>query len=282
MQKIRFLSVLLFLILSIGNAEIEWNFTFPIGTGPTAELSAVIVLNGEQKTSKPFAVRNDSLYAAIAPFGTLGFGHSPADSQAPSFVESLLADYADQVISFSYDNIPTAADHPGEVGLLLRFGDRQAARCSAEWLELEEARFEIDLGDWGFEIDEFSMGAYTWALGGQASVQLTSNVLTLPSAVFSRVVRVLGGHEAQGEGEKTTVACDSAEDLVFSIAGRDYRLSPVDYLDRTTQSADNQCEFKAEAIACTECFLLPVGILRDRCFLFDYSRPGVAIADRLS
>ncbi|KAI6238841.1 hypothetical protein M3Y99_00641300 [Aphelenchoides fujianensis] len=192
-MRLTFLSAILVFLFSTGNGAIEWNFTFPIGTGPTAELQVgtppvtvrvyayldpiysfmtdleipdasvhgkyspfqsssfvqtdVLIdwtgqpagLNGEQKTSKPFAVRNDSLYAAIAPFGTLGFGHSPADGQALSFVEGLLADYADQVVSVSYDNIPAAADHAGEVGLLLRFGNRQAARCSAEWLELEEA-----------------------------------------------------------------------------------------------------------------------------------------------
>ncbi|KAI6237611.1 Aspartic protease 3 [Aphelenchoides besseyi] len=229
------------------------------------------MINSVKRTLLPFAARNDSLYAYYNGIGSLGFGRPTDNNVAQSFILSLISGEKEKVVSFAMDFVDSPSTSISHIiNGTVSIGSRQPKHCSGSWLELPEVVFDYDYGQWGFKIEEISVGKYSYSVDSTATFLLTNVAFSIPEPFLTSIIQLMGG-----DVDKLTVSCDFSDDLIFTIGGQQFHLQPSDFMLQQAATSGGQCPFLG--VQKEEFFSLPATLLRNRCLLYNYENPGVAI-----
>ncbi|KAI6185131.1 hypothetical protein M3Y99_01957900 [Aphelenchoides fujianensis] len=250
-------------------------------------------IGGKTVESKPFAVRNDSIFQESYGNGTgvIGFGMPTFPNDFGNFVQSLLDAEDEKVVSFSYDTVPQWNDNQTVMAGVISIGGRQPDRCSSDWTVWPTAPFEDEyFGPWGVELTDVSAGVYTWdheaslslldhqsifCLQGQVLFSLTSPYFFFGETIYKPLLESMG---SIGPG---WVSCDYAEDLVYTLGETEVHIAPADFIDYNSDQGNGQCAFLGWETFCDHCYSLPNTVLRGKCLMYDFGNEQLGITNQL-
>ncbi|KAI6185041.1 Aspartyl protease 4 [Aphelenchoides bicaudatus] len=134
--------------------------------------------------------------------------------------------------------------------------------CSPNWTRVKEHVFDIEsFEQWSVEIDKLSAGKYTF------------KDPDCPKLLIDQIA------EAVGVDNGFNIDCDSKATITFTIGGLDIVMQGKDFISETDESG--VCYFTGEEMFGDDNYILPVSVLKDRCFLLDYQKAEVGFADRI-
>ncbi|KAI6231188.1 hypothetical protein M3Y95_00355100 [Aphelenchoides besseyi] len=224
--------------------------------------------NGESK-NKSFKVTNIQS-GFDEDFGQIGFARS--NNNSASFIESILSDLDEKIVVFSFDSVQ--GQYPTLSSGMITLGSRPADRCADDWIVVPEHVYDDETFEqWAVEIDELSIGKYSYTQPGQTLISFFESSIIVPETYYDQICNAL---HVDGMGN---VDCDIQTEIVFTIGKQEIRMPPEEYLVQSSQSGN--CVVNIEVRFGSENFVLPSYVLRRHCLLYDYSGINVGFSTRL-
>ncbi|KAI6219115.1 hypothetical protein M3Y95_01132700 [Aphelenchoides besseyi] len=243
------------------------SFSFYKPHGPSGWLATDNITLGTKKSHK-----NQNFRLSLNSTGNFSTLHLNLPTEdKPSFIRQILKGEREQVVTFSYDSV-----FPGYSGVI-SFGNRSPNRCANDWILNDAAP-----GDHQFMIkfDEFTVGKYTNSLSRNVSALITpnENYMVLPKDLVRTICNRLNGQFCYADIYQ--IYCDAAVNIKFKVMGLTLVLTPDDYLDRTEEHYNGRCNIRINK-GSEHNAILPYGLLRKNCLLFDYDNFNVGLASRI-
>ncbi|KAI6240396.1 hypothetical protein M3Y99_00471800 [Aphelenchoides fujianensis] len=212
--------------------------------------------------SQPLKVVNSTWF--YGPYGSIGLARAPDGS---SFLQHVLGAFEQKAVVFTYDRL--TPDLEVKIRGRMAVGHRAEDRCAAEWTRVAETS-----SPWMVDVEEFSVGPFTFDRPGSAQISVSDRVMAFPQTVFGSVLQALGSH---GQGD---VPCDAQANITFDLGSVELVLTPDEYIDRSTQNTTESCKFNAYETS-FPLFVVPPTVLKRSCLLLDFEKNELGFADRL-
>ncbi|KAI6234768.1 hypothetical protein M3Y99_00766500 [Aphelenchoides fujianensis] len=276
-------SFVFFFVLAVGTAaRIDWSFettshacyvavNATVGT-PGQPVHLLIVQNAENPGveigdgvsvgSQPLKVVNSTWF--YGPYGSIGLARAADGS---SFLQHVLGDFEQKAVVFTYDQLTPDLDV--KIRGRMAVGHLAEDRCAAGWTRVAETS-----SPWMVDVEEFSVGSFTFDRPGSAQISVSDRVMAFPQTVFGSVLQALGSH---GQGD---VPCDAQANITFDLGPVELVLTPDEYIDRSTQNTMDSCKFNAYETS-FPLFVIPPTVLKRSCLLLDFEKQELGFADRL-
>ncbi|KAI6233121.1 hypothetical protein M3Y99_00947600 [Aphelenchoides fujianensis] len=202
-------------------------------------------------------------------FDASGFGlNRPTDGQQSLF-QTVLEEFEQKTVVFSYDQVLGRPLY--NVSGILTLGGKAEDRCADDWVVQPEVPWSETEDQWSMAINDVSFGAYTYDTPGSLRFQPSWWPLAMPQKYRDLLVNAIGAQSWDH------VPCDTQLELVFSVGGKEIRVLPDEYV--MPRGDGNGCYVYA---ADAEQFLLPNGVFRRHCLLLNYENYSLGFATRLS
>ncbi|KAI6180442.1 hypothetical protein M3Y98_00722000 [Aphelenchoides besseyi] len=240
------------------------SYSFYEPYGPTGWIASDNVTIGNKESNKNQNFR--ILLNSTAKFSTL---HLNLPTQPnPSFIRDLLKNQREQVVTFSYNSVPS-----GYAGLM-SVGDRAPKRCKNDWITMRQA---VGPYQWMIEFDEITVGKYTQDLSDKVTALITvdNDYMVLPRKLIVEICNNLNTQNCYFDS--FIIDCGTKQNISFKIMGKQLMLTPADYL----YHGKHNCAVKMAESKDYKIFL-PNSLLRTNCLLLDYANFQVGLASRIN
>jgi hypothetical protein len=209
--------------------------------------------------------------------GLFGLAYPPvsAFNVVPPF-QNVMQSLASPVFTIWLDKHPTpSATYNG----LITFGGVDGKNCKADWTYVDQI---VDSGSktnqfWQYTIDSFTVGGQNFTNQGQSIVDSGTSWLNAPSNIVDAVATATNA-EYQFVDDIYVVDCDTKNlpDLIFEIGGKNYAITPQQYL--LNLGSNNQCAIEVYATPFQSTWLVGDTMIRAYCHAFDVGNNKIGLA----